>query len=229
MTQATQRLGEVLRIARESKGLDHARVERDTKIRGRYLAALERGEYGELPGAVYAKGFLRNYGIYLGLDTDRLMELYRRDTGSTIERQPAPHRPRRIDGRRRLRPLVTSGTVTAVALTLLVAALVGWIGWELYSFARTPELRVTDPVGDVSRHASMTYTVRGVTAPNATIAIDGLRANPSITARPDGTFAMTVGLVPGSNVITLVATDPQTRRDSAPQHRTITVDRSGSP
>ena len=47
--------------ARERKGVDLYRAERDTKIRARYLAALERGEYRELPGAVYTKGFLRNY------------------------------------------------------------------------------------------------------------------------------------------------------------------------
>src|SRR5262245_41150059 len=63
-------LPERLYAARERKGVDLYRAERDTKIRARYLAALERGEYGELPGDVYTKGFLRNYAVYLGLDAD---------------------------------------------------------------------------------------------------------------------------------------------------------------
>jgi hypothetical protein len=50
--------------------VDLLRAERDTKIRARYLAALEQGDYRELPGAVYTKGFLRNYALYLGLDPD---------------------------------------------------------------------------------------------------------------------------------------------------------------
>jgi hypothetical protein len=54
-----------LLAARERKGVDLYRAERDTKIRARYLAALERGEYRELPGPVYVKGFLRNYALYL--------------------------------------------------------------------------------------------------------------------------------------------------------------------
>ncbi len=66
MTEPLHKLGEVLRAARESKGVDLARVERETKIRVRYLSALEHGEYGELPGAVYTKGFLRNYGAVPG-------------------------------------------------------------------------------------------------------------------------------------------------------------------
>jgi hypothetical protein len=62
---------ERLYAARERKGVDLYRAERDTKIRARYLGALERGEYGELPGDVYTKGFLRNYALYLGLDPRR--------------------------------------------------------------------------------------------------------------------------------------------------------------
>ena len=56
-------LPERLYAARERKGVDLYRAERDTKIRARYLAALERGEYGELQGDVYTKGFLRNYAL----------------------------------------------------------------------------------------------------------------------------------------------------------------------
>ena len=69
-TEAGPSLPERLLAARERKGVDLYRAERDTKIRSRYLAALEHGEYGELPGSVYTKGFLRNYALYLGLDPE---------------------------------------------------------------------------------------------------------------------------------------------------------------
>src|SRR5437773_2412912 len=65
-----RKLGEILLMARQSKGIELERAARDTKIRARYLAALESGEFRELPGAVYTKGFLRNYAQYLGLDPD---------------------------------------------------------------------------------------------------------------------------------------------------------------
>ena len=84
-------LPERLLAARERKGVDLYRAERDTKIRARYLAALERGDYRELPGAVYTKGFLRNYALYLG---------------PRPRRRPAPvaaraRRPARAAGRHR--------------------------------------------------------------------------------------------------------------------------------
>ena len=82
-------LPERLYAARERKGVDLYRAERDTKIRARYLGALERGDYRELPGAVYTKGFLRNYALYLGLDPDEVLVQWRRERGDGKEQPPA--------------------------------------------------------------------------------------------------------------------------------------------
>ena len=83
-------LGERLLAARERKGVDLYRAERDTKIRARYLGALERGEYRELPGSVYTKGFLRNYALYLGLDPDEILLQWRREKGEgKVETSPS--------------------------------------------------------------------------------------------------------------------------------------------
>src|SRR4029079_1070057 len=67
-------VGDLLQAARERKGVDLYRAERDTKIRARHLSALEDGDYSELPGAVYTKGFLRNYALYLGLDPTEVLD-----------------------------------------------------------------------------------------------------------------------------------------------------------
>jgi cytoskeletal protein RodZ len=218
------KLGEVLRAAREAKGTDLTRVERETKIRERYLSALERGEYRELPGAVYTKGFLRNYGAYLGLDPEYLIDLYRLETSTTGPERPiiqAPPRP--IAARRRRTFVVTPGAVVAAILTLLVGAFVAWLGYEFVNFARTPDLRITEPAGDVAAHTGSTITVRGITAANARVTVRGLAENPTVTADAQGNFVVTVGLVPGSNVIRLVARDPVTNRDSEEVARTVVV------
>ena len=66
-------IGDTLRSAREAKGISLKQAEDDTKIRKRYLQALEDGDYEIIPGRVYAKGFLRNYAGYLGLNQEELM------------------------------------------------------------------------------------------------------------------------------------------------------------
>src|SRR5437879_9033905 len=77
-----------LASARERKGVDLTRAERDTKIRARYLSALERGDYRELPGSVYTKGFLRNYAIYLGLDPEDILRQWRHERGDQATPEP---------------------------------------------------------------------------------------------------------------------------------------------
>lgn len=221
------KLGEVLRTAREAKGVDLARVERDTKIRARYLTALEEGDYAELPGPVYTKGFLRNYGAYLGLDSEYLVDLYRLESAQPVTDKPTMPVPPRPIATRRRRLVVTPGTVVWALLTIFVAGFVIYFVREFATFARTPDLRITDPAGDIAGYQQMQYSIVGVTEPNSRITVDGLRENPSTTADARGNFTIQVALVPGSNVITLVANDPVTGRDSKPVSRTIVVGSGG--
>lgn len=223
MTDQVHRLGEVLRAAREAKGVDLPRVERETKIRERYLSALERGEYRELPGSVYTKGFLRNYGAYLGLDPEYLIDLYRLETTAVTDRPTAPTPPRPLGGRRSRAFVVTPGAVVAGILTILVGAFIAYIGYGLVTFARTPELRITDPAGNVNDHRDLSITIRGITAPNATVRLSNLTENPTVQADETGAFEVTVPLLPGSNVARLTAHDPVTGRDSEVEERTIVV------
>ncbi|MGH2394689.1 MAG: hypothetical protein ACRDGH_14565, partial [Candidatus Limnocylindria bacterium] len=76
---------------------------------------------------------------------------------------------------------------------------------------------------DLAAFAGTSYVLRGETVPDAQIEVDGLRENPTATASASGLFSIRVKLVPGSNVVTLVATDPVTGRSSDPVRRTITV------
>jgi cytoskeletal protein RodZ len=223
------KLGTVLRTAREARFIDLARVERDIKIRIRYLSALERGDYRDLPEPIYTRGFLRNYALYLGLDPEYLIDLYRLESGTAVERPalPSPRRP--VAARQGRSLVVSSGAVVAAILTLLVVAFVVYLVGEFVTFARTPDLRITDPATDVLAWEGAEYTIRGVSEPHATVTTDGLRQNPSTTADAEGTFSVRVSLVPGANVITLVANDPLTGRDSAAVRRTITVVNPASP
>ncbi len=69
-------LGETLRRARLSKNVTFEDAERVTRIRREYLEALEREEFTKLPAPVYARGFLRSYAGYLGLDPGELMPFF---------------------------------------------------------------------------------------------------------------------------------------------------------
>src|SRR5919204_689290 len=72
-----QPIGERLREARMRQGRDIMEVEAATKIRAKYLRALENDEFSMLPGSTYVKSFLRTYAEYLGLDAQLLVEEFR--------------------------------------------------------------------------------------------------------------------------------------------------------
>ena len=69
-------LGETLRRARLSKGITFEDAERVTRIPRKYLEALEIENFGILPAPVFARGFLRSYASYLGLDAKELLPFF---------------------------------------------------------------------------------------------------------------------------------------------------------
>jgi cytoskeleton protein RodZ len=98
-------IGETLREARMRQRLDIADVEERTKIRAKYLRALENEEFGMLPGATFVKTFLRTYAEALGLDPHLLVEEYRatyepRDESEAQPITTTPARERRPRERR---------------------------------------------------------------------------------------------------------------------------------
>jgi len=121
-------IGTTLREARLRRQLDLVEAEQDTKIRSKYLAALENEEFDLLPGTVYARGFLRTYARYLGLNAQLYIDEYNERFGrfedvddanaSVLARPAADLLPRR--GPFTLRRV-------AVGCLILLAAL-AWLG-----------------------------------------------------------------------------------------------------
>lgn len=126
-----QSVGSKLREARTRRKLSLAEVEAATKIRCRYLQAIENDEWDQLPGDTYARAFIRTYGRFLGLDGERLAEEQRQAQGATRPGERLPRvdpRPRPVTRRRAGRgsapaipPKVLAGIVTALVVAALLA------------------------------------------------------------------------------------------------------------
>src|ERR671938_1366837 len=95
-------IGASLREARMRARIDISELEAETKIRAKYLRALENEEWDLLPGPTFVKSFLRTYADALGLDSRLLVEEYklRHERLSDVELQPIVP-PGRADRRRR--------------------------------------------------------------------------------------------------------------------------------
>ena len=80
--------------------IDITEVETRTKIRAKYLRAIENEEWDLLPGEVYVKSFLRTYGDFLGLDTRQLLDDFKRQCGAPSDGEMRPIAPLARDRRR---------------------------------------------------------------------------------------------------------------------------------
>ena len=212
--EPTASLPERLLEARERKGVDLYRAERDTKIRARYLAALERGEYRELPGAVYTKGFLRNYALYLGLDPDDVLLQWRRERGDVPGPDDGPIVVPRPLSAPRKGLTFSVGLLVAAVLTVGVLLFIGYLGFQLLRFSRPPEVAVTDPATAVSTvdETATTYTLRGTSVAGALVSVVVAGRDQPIraTVGSDGTWSADVDLRKGRNQFSVSATDPDT-------------------
>jgi hypothetical protein len=112
-------IGSSLREARSRRGIELAQVERDTRIRSRYLAALEDERFEMLPAPAYARGFLRTYADYLGLDGQQFVDEYNSRFAPAEELVAAPAVPIR-------RPLTRQRKLLLVLPAGAVLALVAW-------------------------------------------------------------------------------------------------------
>lgn len=91
-------LGDTLREAREKQGLTYKDIEKGTSIRALYIEYIEKGEYDELPGDVYTKGFIRSYANFLKLDANALVQAFtaERHKGAAPAAQQKPAAPKAV-------------------------------------------------------------------------------------------------------------------------------------
>lgn len=222
--EPTPSLGELLLAARERKGVDLATAEADTRIRARFLDALERGEFEELPGHVYTKGFLRNYATYLGLDPDAMVVRWKEEIGAVHpsheqvvirpRRPSVPHRPA-VFGR---------GSYAVGIAALLVLVFAGYVGLQLVRAVGSTPLTVDQPSIVELDAGATTFTLSGAAAPGATVAItagDGTVMR--LSAGEDGSWSRELPLATGRNDFSVLATDPGSGKASQPVRLIVQV------
>jgi hypothetical protein len=135
-------IGNSLHEARIRQGLDLGTVEAATKIRAKYVKALEEEQFETLPAQTYVKGFLRTYADYLGLDGQLYVDEYSsRFVVGEDDRRPL--RPRRSavqpqrDGFQSSVVLITLAAIGLVAALVIVAWKSGGGGTHLQNAAST--------------------------------------------------------------------------------------------
>lgn len=225
-TQRAPHVGEILLTARERKGVDLSRAERETKIRARHLVALESGEIADLPAPVYAKGFLRNYSTYLGLDADEMLARWRKeiDQPRSADTPSVKPPPQPITAPSRGFKL-TSGLIVALVLATIVFAFVGYVGLQLVRFTQNPEISLSGPAIRQLQPGAEFVQLSGAGAAGTQITATGAdELVRQTTASDRGQWTLSLPVTKGDNHFTILGTDPETARESAPLKVIASVD-----
>ncbi len=186
-------LGERFRQAREAKGLSLRQVEEATRIRREFLQALEEERAAELPNDVYARGLVKNYAAFLGLDPAEMVAAYRQLAAGTTSSLPTEILNEPLLAHMRARPRVRWGWVLLGLVLVLVG---GWLGYTRFylgiapwplPFAQKPNPLPTPP--GITQEATIPLPTALPTTPLPT-ALPSPTAMPALTPTPSPTATL---------------------------------------
>jgi len=191
-------LGERLRGLRKRRHLSLDQAEEVTKVRRRFLEALEKGDYAALPADVYTMGFLVKYAEFLKAPKEELLEDYRRERVRDIPSRMFSPQKELKEKRFIITPrLMVFGLVLSVFL-----GLIGYVVYSVKNFTSPPALEISSPVEETVIRQDQVEVI-GKTDEGATLQIN----DQTVYLDANGNFKETVKLQPGINNIELKATN----------------------
>lgn len=192
-------VGQVLKEERERKFYTLDEIERATKIRKELLEALEAGQYQKLPPPTFVQGFIKSYSKFLGLDSDKLLAIFRREFSDQ------KHPPRILESfshpvdKKRIR--ITPARVLSVTVLVLVVIFFAYLWFEYRFLVGAPILEISQPPNQFTTSLSE-VTVSGRTDPEAKVSIN----EQEIAVDQNGRFSQPIKLSDNVNNITISAT-----------------------
>lgn len=192
-------VGQILKEEREKKFYTLDEVEKFTKIRKELLQALEAGQYNKLPPATFVQGFIKNYGKFLGLNTEKLLSYFRREFSE------GKNPPRILDSLKN--PIddkkfrLTPSRILIGMIFTLVAVFFIYLWFQYRFLVGSPILEITQPV-DQFTTTTNEVQILGKTDPEVKVSIN----DQEIPVDQNGKFSQSIKLSENVNNIIITAT-----------------------
>ncbi|MFA5927468.1 MAG: helix-turn-helix domain-containing protein [Patescibacteria group bacterium] len=219
-------LAERLKSRRLEKGVSLLEAESATKVRAKYLAALESGNWRILPQAVYARGFVLAYARYLEQDLSQVLRCFERELSVYGKHHSGGLSYSKTI--REARVLITPRLLAYSALCLFVVSMFSYIVYQVAGFAGTPDLKIVTPK-DNTVIPDDSLDITGITNSDAVVLVN----DESVPVTSDGRFSLNLRLHRGVNVINVRAVNKAKKESSRvytveyrPQTASISSDQS---
>lgn len=192
--KAEKTLGELFKSVRKKKGFTLEEAEAQTKVKLKYLLALESNNWECLPMEVYVRGFVLSYSKFLGIKQTEALALF--DTEAVLNRKKQSSELSYNRSFRDIRFLITPKVLAYSALSVFIIAMVSYIAIQLTSFAGMPSLKVISPDNNVVVENDQ-LDVTGLTDPDAIVSIN----EEKVPVTQEGKFISTLKLHNGVNIL----------------------------
>jgi len=189
----------MLTEARIAKKMTLEQVEQGTKIRLKFLQSIENDSFSILPSLSYAKGFVKNYSEFLGLDSNKMLAFFRRQTEDTPKSTLLPKQP--VASLNKSWTQLTPSRFIVLIIGILLSSFLLYLGVQYSALQRPPALIIESPQNQMVL-TEQRVDILGKTDSDATVMINGV----NVTVREDGNFFDQVALETGINKLTIVAT-----------------------
>ncbi len=189
--------GQILQAARVRSLQDLSEISKITKIREQFLQALESDDYSVLPSGTVARGFIKNYSTFLGLNPDYVLAIFRRDFVENASGQIVPRGM--VESVSKVSFWTPKSTIFLFVICIFTLFL-GYLFFQYRTLTGPPALKIISPSNGYTTSED-TVEVIGITDPEATISV----ANQLVALDKGGRFSFRVPLKPGHNTIAVVA------------------------
>jgi cytoskeletal protein RodZ len=199
-------IGQLLKQNRKRQNISLERAEQETKIRYKYLLALEENNFKEFPAEIYAFGFLERYSNYLSLNTSELLANYKSEMNiyKVIKKKSLVQSPFSSENWQKFedkKSIVLSGqTILSIAVAVIVIGLLSYVWFQVKSFAAAPELQITNQENEIVVSMDK-IVIEGKTDSSASLSIN----SQPVSIDGGGYFKQEVKLIGGLNKIEILA------------------------
>lgn len=196
-------VGQILSEKRQLLNLSLAEAEKETKIRQKYLEAIEADQFAKIAQSVSVSGFVRSYAQFLNLPVDNVLAIFRRDFEAEKKNRLVP------EGINQNQESKFYWTPKATAILFISLILIAgtYLGIRQYGvLSGAPPLQITSPIeGQIFKEKVL---VSGKTDRDATVKIDSI----PILVSQDGSFEEETILPKGENIVLIEATSRQGKK-----------------
>ena len=188
-------MGGRLKEVRKKKKVSLEQAEHITRIKIKYLEALEKDDVNAFPSRIYALGFARRYGDFLGFEVEKIEEDFRTEFGSTRNYSLKEQRGKSIVPHF----LITPKLIITTIIFIVVAGIITYIGLSVSRLSTPPSIDIISPNSEAVDVQQI--VIEGKTQDTAVVEINGQL----VTVDDSGQFSQKVELTPGVNIFEIVA------------------------